>query len=120
MSRSVPTEPWDLNLALLRLQPQALAWMVHRENGNGLPPFWEPRVRQAGGALSYVSQLTNFIAPSRPAPLRGGILADDMGLGKTLEASLPACLCSHACFPCLLGACQPQSLQLQRRQQQQQ
>ncbi|KAL4458507.1 hypothetical protein ABPG75_013372 [Micractinium tetrahymenae] len=82
-------------------QQEALAWMVQRENSNGLPPFWEPRVKQAGGSLTYVSQLTNFIAPARPAPLRGGILADDMGLGKTLEV---ICLiCTN--YP---GAPQPQ------------
>ena len=34
--------------------------------------------------LAYVNSLTNFISASRPAPVRGGILADDMGLGKTL------------------------------------
>ncbi|KAI7841955.1 hypothetical protein COHA_004482 [Chlorella ohadii] len=66
-------------------QQEALAFMCQRENSNGLPPFWEPRLAKEGGPLSYVSSLTNFIAQQRPAPLRGGILADDMGLGKTLE-----------------------------------
>ena len=66
-------------------QQEALAFMCQRETSNGLPPFWEPRLAQAGGDLSYVSSLTNFIAHQRPGPLRGGILADDMGLGKTLE-----------------------------------
>lgn len=26
---------------LLRHQQEALAWMVHRENSNALPPFWD-------------------------------------------------------------------------------
>lgn len=42
---------------------------VWRENSNALPPFWEPRLGGPGG-LSYVSSLTNFISPERPAPLQ--------------------------------------------------
>lgn len=36
-------------------QQEALAFMCQRENSNGLPPFWEPRLSQAGGPLTYVS-----------------------------------------------------------------
>ena len=39
-----------------------------------------------------MNSLTNFISASRPAPVRGGILADDMGLGKTLTL-----LCEPRC-----------------------
>ncbi|KAF7144524.1 hypothetical protein RHSIM_Rhsim04G0113800 [Rhododendron simsii] len=59
-------------------QKEALGWMVNRENGCELPPFWEER---DGG---YVNVLTNYQTDTRPQPIRGGIFADDMGLGKTL------------------------------------
>ncbi|KAG2491123.1 hypothetical protein HYH03_010567 [Edaphochlamys debaryana] len=69
---------------LSRLYPHqrvALAWMVARENGSDLPPFWQARTGPGGG---YTNTLTNFVSTQKPEPLRGGILADDMGLGKTL------------------------------------
>eukprot|EP00798_Chlamydomonas_sp_ICE-L_P010643 gene10643-12322_t len=69
-------------------QKAALAWMIKRENSGMLPPFWEPRVATKGpgkgDSLVYCNSLSNFVSDTRPAPLRGGILADDMGLGKTL------------------------------------
>ncbi|EFN54350.1 hypothetical protein CHLNCDRAFT_135608 [Chlorella variabilis] len=77
--------------ALYPHQQEALAWMVRRENSNALPPFWGPRVADAGGRLTYVSQLTNFISTSRPRALKGGILCDDMGLGKTLQVIALTC-----------------------------
>lgn len=43
--------------ALYPHQQEALAWMVRRENSNALPPFWGPRVADAGGRLTYVSQV---------------------------------------------------------------
>ncbi|KAI9120736.1 hypothetical protein K1719_007769 [Acacia pycnantha] len=59
-------------------QKEGLGWLVHRENSDELPPFWEEK----DGA--FVNFLTNYLTDTRPEPLRGGILADDMGLGKTL------------------------------------
>ncbi|KAG5515940.1 hypothetical protein RHGRI_036842 [Rhododendron griersonianum] len=59
-------------------QKEALGWMVNRENGCELPPFWEER---DGG---YVNVFTNYQTDTRPQPIRGGIFADDMGLCKTL------------------------------------
>lgn len=44
--------------ALALPQQEALAFMCQRENSNGLPPFWEPRLAQAGGELSYVSSVS--------------------------------------------------------------
>ncbi|KAJ0098974.1 hypothetical protein Patl1_21138 [Pistacia atlantica] len=52
--------------------------MVHRENSEDLPPFWEEKDGR------FLNVLTNYCTDIRPEPLRGGILADDMGLGKTL------------------------------------
>ncbi|GLC34103.1 hypothetical protein PLESTB_000837700 [Pleodorina starrii] len=72
---------------LSRLYPHqrvALAWMVGRENGSSLPPFWEAQQQRGAAGVRYLNTLTNFSVPERPQPLRGGILADDMGLGKTL------------------------------------
>ncbi|KAL3846898.1 hypothetical protein ACJMK2_017850 [Sinanodonta woodiana] len=60
-------------------QKQALNWMIKRENGSSLPPFWE----ETGG--KYFNSITNFTSNNRPNSVQGGILADDMGLGKTLE-----------------------------------
>lgn len=59
-------------------QKEALGWLVHRENSNELPPFWEEKDG------FFVNVLTNYRTIKRPEPLRGGIFADDMGLGKTL------------------------------------
>lgn len=59
-------------------QKVGLGWLLHREKGCELPPFWEERGR------GYVNVLTNYETDSRPQPIRGGIFADDMGLGKTL------------------------------------
>ncbi|GAB4851777.1 hypothetical protein Ancab_031177 [Ancistrocladus abbreviatus] len=59
-------------------QKEGLGWLVHRENSDELPPFWEKKDKM------YVNVLTNYQSDMRPEPLRGGILADDMGLGKTL------------------------------------
>ncbi|OWM78891.1 hypothetical protein CDL15_Pgr003062 [Punica granatum] len=64
---------------LLEHQKVGLGWLVHRENSEELPPFWE---EEKDG--KYVNVLTNFVTEDRPDPLRGGIFADDMGLGKTL------------------------------------
>lgn len=59
-------------------QKEGLGWLVHRENSNDLPPFWEEKNGE------YANVLTNYQMDTRPEPLRGGIFADDMGLGKTL------------------------------------
>ncbi|WCJ33312.1 DNA/RNA helicase protein [Euphorbia peplus] len=59
-------------------QKEGLWWLMHRENSNELPPFWEEK----DGV--FINVLTNYHVNQRPEPLRGGIFADDMGLGKTL------------------------------------
>ncbi|XP_061348091.1 putative SWI/SNF-related matrix-associated actin-dependent regulator of chromatin subfamily A member 3-like 1 [Gastrolobium bilobum] len=63
---------------LLEHQKEGLGWLVHRENSDELPPFWE----ESDG--KFVNVLTNYQTDSRPEPLRGGIFNDAMGLGKTL------------------------------------
>ncbi|XP_033759478.1 helicase-like transcription factor [Pecten maximus] len=60
-------------------QKQALNWMIQRENGSKLPPFWEEKKGR------FFNSVTVFTTDKRPHSVRGGILADDMGLGKTLE-----------------------------------
>lgn len=58
---------------LSRLFPHqrvALAWMVGRENGGALPPFWEERPAAAGRPAAFLNSLTNFVSPQRPEPLR--------------------------------------------------
>ncbi len=55
---SKPSCPTVLLPALhLPQQQEALAFMCQRENSNGLPPFWEPRLAKEGGPLSYVSSV---------------------------------------------------------------
>lgn len=56
--------------ALALLQQEALAFMCQRENSNGLPPFWEPRLAQAGGELSYVSSVSTGAPMGVNAPAR--------------------------------------------------
>ncbi|XVE90736.1 hypothetical protein DITRI_Ditri20bG0101200 [Diplodiscus trichospermus] len=75
-----PVEPpSDVIISQLLLhQKEGLGWLLHRENSDELPPFWEEK----GG--EFVNVLTNYHTDKRPEPLRGGIFADDMGLGKTL------------------------------------
>ncbi|XP_069104006.1 helicase-like transcription factor [Argopecten irradians] len=60
-------------------QKQALNWMIQRENGSKLPPFWEEKKGR------FFNSVTVFTTDKRPQSVKGGILADDMGLGKTLE-----------------------------------
>ncbi|GAB2267116.1 hypothetical protein Dimus_002101 [Dionaea muscipula] len=60
-------------------QKEGLGWLVHRENTDELPPFWEEKKDGM-----FVNVLTNYQSNTRPEPLRGGIFADDMGMGKTL------------------------------------
>lgn len=75
-----PVEPPNdiITSQLLLHQKEGLGWLLHRENSDELPPFWEDK----GG--EFVNVLTNYQTDKRPEPLRGGIFADDMGLGKTL------------------------------------
>ncbi|TKY62730.1 SWI/SNF-related matrix-associated actin-dependent regulator [Spatholobus suberectus] len=63
---------------LLHHQKEGLAWLVHREKSEDLPPFWDEKNDK------FVNILTDYQTYKRPDPLRGGILADEMGLGKTL------------------------------------
>lgn len=70
-------------------QKEALAWMLHRENSNSLPPFWSYEEKTG----MYVNILSSHKTRARPAVCRGGILADDMGLGKTLQTI--ALICSN-------------------------
>ncbi|CAL5061353.1 unnamed protein product [Urochloa decumbens] len=72
--------PEDVVLSeLFDHQKEALGWMVHREESEDLPPFWEGSEE---GIFENV--LINQKTEERPPPLKGGIFADDMGLGKTL------------------------------------
>jgi SWI/SNF-related matrix-associated actin-dependent regulator of chromatin subfamily A3 len=64
-------------------QKEALGWLVHREESDDLPPFWEES--NEGG---FENVLTGQNVKERPAPLKGRIFADDMGLGKTLVSGI--------------------------------
>ncbi|KAJ8308363.1 hypothetical protein KUTeg_013237, partial [Tegillarca granosa] len=46
-------------------QKQALNWMIERENGNQLPPFWEAK---NGG---YFNSVTVFTSKNKPKSVRG-------------------------------------------------
>ncbi|RLM85102.1 hypothetical protein C2845_PM04G29450 [Panicum miliaceum] len=80
-ARILPMEaPGDVVLSeLFDHQKGALGWLVHREESEDLPPFWQ---ETEDGRFENV--LTNQMTVERPPPLKGGIFADDMGLGKTL------------------------------------
>ncbi|XP_048732232.2 helicase-like transcription factor isoform X3 [Ostrea edulis] len=74
------SEPAEaISSSMYKHQKQALHWMIQRENGNQLPPFWENR-----NGL-YFNSVTIFTTKTKPKSVFGGILADDMGLGKTLQ-----------------------------------
>ncbi|KAM7256471.1 hypothetical protein ACFE04_012212 [Oxalis oulophora] len=80
-------------------QKEGLGWLLHRENSEELPPFWEEKDGE------FANMLTNYRTESRPEPLRGGIFADDMGLGKTL--TLLSLIAFDKCgdkLPCLVGS----------------
>nr|CAB3267349.1 transcription termination factor 2-like [Phallusia mammillata] len=68
---------------LFKHQRQALCWMIQRERGSDLPPFWE-EIKTLDGKVAFKNTVTNFQSVVEPGRVKGGILADDMGLGKTL------------------------------------
>ncbi|KAE8713247.1 SWI/SNF-related matrix-associated actin-dependent regulator of chromatin subfamily A member [Hibiscus syriacus] len=63
----VPVEPPNeiIISQLLLHQKEGLGWLLHKENSNELPPFWEEK----GG--EFVNVLTNYQTDKRPEPLRG-------------------------------------------------
>ncbi len=68
---------------LMEFQSVAITWMIDREIGDRLSPFYEERSEK--GQRVFFNSVTNSSSPSAPKPVHGGILADDMGLGKTLS-----------------------------------
>lgn len=87
-------------------QKEGLGWLVHRENSDELPPFWEEKDG------SYVNVLTNYHTNVRPEPLRGGVFADDMGLGKTL--TLLSLIAFDKCGSALASAMHSASLEVEK------
>jgi SWI/SNF-related matrix-associated actin-dependent regulator of chromatin subfamily A3 len=51
-------------------QQQALAWMVHRESNEVLPPFWELMPQEPGKPVVWANTLTKFESTTRPAAVR--------------------------------------------------
>lgn len=47
-------------------QKQALSWMIEREKGSHLPPFWEEKNGR------YYNSVTIFTTNQRPNSVRGG------------------------------------------------
>ena len=68
---------------LMEFQSVAITWMIDREIGDRLSPFYEERNEK--GQRVFFCSVTNSSSSSAPNPVHGGILADDMGLGKTLS-----------------------------------
>lgn len=78
--KTTTVEPAEaISSTMYKHQKQALHWMIKRENGDQLPPFWENKNGQ------YFNSVTIFTTKTKPRSVCGGILADDMGLGKTLQ-----------------------------------
>jgi len=80
-------QPDVLRATLLPYQLQGLAWLAAKEKPEhpapGSPDSTQLWKRNARG--NYINIATNFVTPSPPGLLSGGILGDDMGLGKTLQ-----------------------------------
>ena len=80
-------QPDVLRATLLSYQLQGLAWLAAKEKPEypapGSPDSTQLWKRNARG--NYINIATNFVTPSPPGLLSGGILGDDMGLGKTLQ-----------------------------------
>ena len=83
-SRLIETE-------LMAHQKQALHFLMDHEavneghdNEDGRYSLWRPKIDKRGNQQWY-NVITPQVVPTRPEPVRGGILADMMGLGKTLS-----------------------------------
>ncbi|XP_061173293.1 helicase-like transcription factor [Saccostrea echinata] len=77
--KMTPSEPSKEIVTPLHMhQKQALHWMIMKENGSQLPPFWDLKDGLYRNSITSIKQTT------KPRSIRGGILADEMGLGKTL------------------------------------
>ncbi|XP_048732691.2 helicase-like transcription factor [Ostrea edulis] len=77
--KQTPAEPSKEIITPLHVhQKQALHWMMMKEKGDQLPPFWELKADVYHNNITYQKQTT------KPRSIKGGILADEMGLGKTL------------------------------------
>jgi hypothetical protein len=85
-------QPLNIKTELLSHQKQGLFFLLAREEDRVIPKesggevfhLWKPKVH-ANGKRVYYNVITGTEMPSKPPPIRGGILADMMGLGKTLS-----------------------------------
>jgi hypothetical protein len=55
-----------ISSSMYKHQKQALHWMIQRENGNQLPPFWENKDGQ------YFNSVTIFTTKTKPKSVFGG------------------------------------------------
>ena len=76
-----------LTVALLPFQSQSLQWAIERETTPGgiQSFFWTklPQVAEPNTDL-YFNPIIGKLSTSKPALVRGGIIASQMGLGKTV------------------------------------
>ncbi|KAF4535889.1 Transcription termination factor 2 [Lasiodiplodia theobromae] len=80
-------QPDIIQTDLLQHQKQALHFMTSRETeeeADDKLSLWKVKLR-GNGERRYYNIISGQEARSKPAPIRGGILADMMGLGKTLS-----------------------------------
>ena len=104
-----------LTVELLPFQSQSLQWAIERETTPGgiqsffwtkLPPVVSPQQQQQqqpnNNADIYYNPILGKLSTTKPALVRGGIIAEQMGLGYVvvgyfpiLFSSLPLLLLSH-------------------------
>lgn len=72
-----------ISSTMYKHQKQALHWMIKRENGDQLPPFWENKNGQ------YFNSVTIFTTKTKPRSVCGGTVMSRAGFftgGFTMAA----------------------------------
>lgn len=63
-----------ISSTMYKHQKQALHWMIKRENGDQLPPFWENKNGQ------YFNSVTIFTTKTKPRSVCGGTVMSPQGV----------------------------------------
>jgi len=74
---AVDFDKLPLTSDLFQHQKTGIQWLLHKEQGQAVVPFY--RKVQEQGKTAWLSDITHCSQAVAPMPVRGGILADEMG-----------------------------------------